>query len=95
MAKRVRHLVQIVPHLENRYGADMAQRIMCRALARYDELLDENADEPKAYHMHTRERIYPAIACFDAMIAEGSTVRRRPISSRTTTSGVRVAWHAW
>ena len=33
--------------------------------------LDENADEPKAYHMHTRERIYPAIACFDAMIAEG------------------------
>ena len=33
--------------------------------------MDENADEPKAYHMHTRERLYPAIACFDAMIAEG------------------------
>lgn len=71
MAKRVRYLVQIVPHLEDRYGTNKARSIMRRALARYDELLDENADEPKAYHMHTRERIYPAIACFDAMLVEG------------------------
>ena len=44
---------------------------MQRALERYDVLLGENANEPKAYHMHTRERIYPAIAMFDAMTAEG------------------------
>ena len=44
---------------------------MNRALKRYDELLWENRDEPKGYHMHTRERIYPAIAVFDAMTASG------------------------
>jgi len=71
MAKRVQYLDQIVPHLEGRYGGAMTGAIMNRALARYDELLEENADEPKAYHMHTRERIYPAIAAFDAMLAEG------------------------
>lgn len=41
------------------------------ALARYDELLEENKDEPKACHIHTRERIYPAIAVFDSMTGEG------------------------
>ena len=71
MAKRVKYLVQIVPHLKERYGDAKTQEIMRGALARYDELLEENADEPKAYHMHTRERIYPAIAMFDAMTAEG------------------------
>ena len=30
MAKRVRHLVQVVPHLEERYGADKAQAIVRR-----------------------------------------------------------------
>ena len=71
MSKSVKYLVQIAPHLETSYGADKAQAIMQRALARYDELLEENADEPKAYHMHTHERIYPAIAVFDAILAEG------------------------
>ena len=71
MAKRVQYLDQIGPHLEGRSGGAMTGALMNRALARYDELLEENADEPKAYHMHTRERIYPAIAAFDAMLAEG------------------------
>lgn len=70
MAKRVKYLVQIVPHLEERYGANRTRTIMQRALTRYDELLEENKDEPKAYYMHTRERIYPAIAMFDAMTSE-------------------------
>ena len=70
MAKRVKYLVQIVPHLEERYGADRTRAIMQRALTRYDELLEENKDEPKAYYMHTRDRIYPAIAMFDAMTSE-------------------------
>lgn len=71
MAKRVKYLVQIVPHLEKAYGRNRTEAIMQQALERYNELVEENADEPKAYYMHTRERIYPAIAVFDAMIAEG------------------------
>ena len=71
MGKRVQYLVQIAPLFERQYGSGKAQAIMGRAFGRYDELLEENADEPKAYHMHTRERIYPAIVAFDAMLAEG------------------------
>ncbi len=87
MAKRVKYLVQIVPHLEERFGGDKAQAIMQKALTRYDELLKENYDEPKAYHMHTHERIYPAIAVFDAMLAEGI--------EREETAAFLVGYYVW
>ncbi len=71
MAKCVKYLVQIIPHLEERFGNTRTQAIMQEALVRYGELLEENEDEPEACHMHTRERIYPAIAVFDAMVGAG------------------------
>lgn len=71
MAKQVRYLKQVASHLENRYGTQKAKAIMAKALKRYDELVEENKDEPKEYYMHTRERIYPSIAVFDALLAEG------------------------
>ena len=71
MAKRVQYLDQIVPHLQERYGDAQTDAIMRQARARYNELLEENASEPKAYHMHTHERIYPAIATFEAMLGAG------------------------
>ena len=70
MAKQVRYLKQVVSHLENSYGLEKAKAIMDKALKRYDEIVEENINEPKEYHIHTRERIYPAIAVFDAMISE-------------------------
>ena len=71
MGKQVRYLRQIVSHLEEKYGSEKTAIIMEKALKRYEELLEENKDEPKEYYMHTRERIYPAIAVFDAMTKEG------------------------
>ena len=71
MAKTVKYLDQIVPHLSEKYGNEKAQAIMAKALKRYDEIVAENSDEPKEHYMHTRERIYPAVAVFDAMISEG------------------------
>lgn len=71
MGKKVRYLNQVVPHLEKKYGLDKSQAIMDRAFKRYDELVEENKDEPKEYHIHTWQRIYPAIAMFDAMTSEG------------------------
>lgn len=71
MAKNVRYLDQIVSHLEDKYGSGKTRSIMTKALRRYDELIEENKDEPKEYYMHTRQRIYPAIAVFDAMTDEG------------------------
>ncbi len=71
MAKQIRYLRQVDLHLEKKYGSERAQSIMSKTLSRYDELLEENKDEPKAYYMHTRERIYPSIALFDALLAEG------------------------
>lgn len=71
MAKQVRYFRQVVSHLEEKYGKKNAQAILTKALARYGELLEENKDEPKEYHMHTRERIYPSVALFDALLAEG------------------------
>lgn len=71
MAKQVRYLRQVNTHLEDKYGAERAHEIMEKALKRYDELIDENKDEPREYYMHTRERIYPSIAVFDALLEEG------------------------
>ncbi len=71
MAKQVRYLKQVASHLEDKYGAERANAIMKKALKRYDELIDENRDEPREYYMHTRERIYPSIAVFDALLDEG------------------------
>ena len=71
MAKQVRYLRQVASHLEEKYGCEKAKAVMAKALKRYDELIKENKDEPKAYYMHTRERIYPSIAIFDALLNEG------------------------
>ena len=71
MAKKVKYLKQVAVHLERRYGQTKAQTIMGKALKRYEELIEENKDEPKEYYMHTRQRIYPSIAVFDAIISEG------------------------
>ncbi len=71
MAKQIRYLKQVTPHLEDQFGAERANAIMKKALKRYDELIDENRDEPREYYMHTRERIYPSIAVFDALLDEG------------------------
>lgn len=71
MAKTVKYLDQVGSHLENKYGKEKAHAIMLKAFVRYDQLVAENKDEPKAYYMHTRERIYPAIAVFDAMTSTG------------------------
>ena len=71
MAKEVKYLKQVVAHLEKRYGSEKTKAIMKKALKRYDEIVEENKDEPEMYHMHTWQRIYPAIAVFDAMTGEG------------------------
>ena len=73
MTKLVRYFRQVVPHLEEKYGKYKAQVILQNALGRYDKLIDENKDEPKAYYMHTRERIYPSIAVFYALCDEGAS----------------------
>ena len=71
MAKEINYFKRIVPHLEKKYGGDKARAVMAKARERYGALVEENKDEPKAWHIHTRERIYPGIAMFDAMTAEG------------------------
>lgn len=71
MAKQVRYFTQIVGHLNREFGQEESEAIMAKALQRYDELLEENKDEAKECYIHTRERIYPAIACFDALLSEG------------------------
>lgn len=71
MSNEVKYLKEVVVQLAERYGQSRAQAIMEKALKRYEELLEENKNEPKAYYMHTRQRIYPSIAVFDAMTGEG------------------------
>ena len=71
MAKEINYFKRIIPHLEKKYGGKKTQAIMAIARARYEAIVEENKDEPKAWYIHTRERIYPRIALFDAMTAEG------------------------
>ena len=87
MGKQVRYFKQIEAHLEKRYGREKTAVIMNRAFERYEKIVDENRDEPKAYHMHTRQRIYPAIAMFDAMIENGI--------GREETASFLIGYYKW
>ena len=71
MSEKNRYLNQIVPHLEKKYGKAKTDEIMRFAWNRYHVICEENAEEPKSHYMHTRQRIYPAIAVFDAMLKNG------------------------
>lgn len=55
--------------LRAQYSADFVEKTMKKARTRYYALVLENKDEPKAMAIHTRERIYPGIASFDALLA--------------------------
>ena len=57
--------------MEKQYGVEKTDAIIEDAWRRYAEIVNENADEPKKMYMHTRKRIYPAIAAFDAMTGNG------------------------
>ncbi|MBQ9009595.1 MAG: L-2-amino-thiazoline-4-carboxylic acid hydrolase, partial [Clostridia bacterium] len=52
-------------------GSGKAAGIADRAQRRYDELIAENAQESKALRAHTFGRIYPAIAVYESLKAEG------------------------
>lgn len=52
-------------------GRDRAGRIAAKAQKRYVELCHENASDPKALQAHTFQRIYPAIAVYEAFREEG------------------------
>ncbi len=70
MSKKDRNkfLEQIRSFVQKKYGKDKAVTIMHNAYYRYTELCIENKDEAKAKYIHTRERIYPSIAIFEALI---------------------------
>ena len=63
--------------MKKQYGVEKTDAIIEDAWRRYAEIVDENADEPKKMYMHTRKRIYPAIAAFDAMTGSGISRRKR------------------
>ena len=68
---RNKYLEQLPAHLIKENGEEKAGAIMRSAVRHYDALCLENADEPKAYDMHTKQRIYPAVAAFRAMTESG------------------------
>ena len=52
-------------------GRERAARIAEKAQKRYEALCAENAGEPKALKTHTFGRIYPGIAVYETMKADG------------------------
>ena len=52
-------------------GKDRADRIAARAQARYEALCRENASDSRALRAHTYKRIYPGIAVYEALRADG------------------------
>lgn len=52
-------------------GKERAERITAKAQKRYEELCRENASDPKALRAHSYARIYPAIAVYEALRADG------------------------
>ena len=72
MAKQANYLRHMAPRLKERYGAEKAQDILKKAQKRYEVLLAENKDDPPAYSGQKRERIYPCIALFHALVDAGT-----------------------
>jgi len=68
---KCKYIKNVEPLLRDAYGDDKTKKIMADTWARYEELVNENKDEPKAMHIHTRQRIYPAVALFDSLLKEG------------------------
>ena len=64
-------LDELVPHLKEKYGKEKADAIVSSARKHYETICSENSDEPAAYDIHTKQRIYPAIASFKAMTGAG------------------------
>ena len=58
---RSSYFEQLHAHLIKEFGEERAGAIMRSAVRHFDALCLENADEPKAYDIHTKQRIYPAV----------------------------------
>ena len=65
-------LNEISTMIHQRYG-ERHTAILASAWERYGVLCAENADEPKAVQTHTKNRIYPAIAVFESLVAAGAS----------------------
>lgn len=71
MGKKNQYLDNLVPHLREKYGTTQAEAIITSARKHFEAICKENAGEPAAYDMHTKQRIYPAIASLKAMTEAG------------------------
>lgn len=71
MTKQPKYLRNMVPQIKKKYGEEKAREILANAERRYAALLEENKDEPRAYSWQKRERIYPSIALFHALLDAG------------------------
>ncbi len=73
------YIRKLAPVVYKEFGKDKADRILKKAREKYSRLCEENAEEPKEVQVHTRKRIYPAIAVFQAMLEEN--VGRETVAS--------------
>lgn len=64
------------------YSLDFVEKTMQKAGLGYEKLLLENSKESKPLRVHTESRIYPAIACFEALLAMG-VERKKAVSLLT------------
>lgn len=71
MGRKNQYLDNLVPHLREKYGTTQAEAIITSARKHFETICEENAGEPAAYDMHTKQRIYPAIASLKAMTEAG------------------------
>ena len=72
MTKQPKYLRNMVPELKEKYGEEKAREILANAERRYAALIEENKDDPPAYSGQKRERIYPCIALFHALVDAGT-----------------------
>ena len=70
MANSCRYIKGLMPDMYRMFGENKAERITKLAQVKYNRLCEENAKETKEMQAHTRQRIYPAVAAFWAMLEE-------------------------
>lgn len=71
MQKRKSAFLSEISSMINTRYREKHSAIIASSWERFDALCAEDSDESEAVRKHTRSQIYPAIAVFESMVAEG------------------------
>ena len=84
--KKSKMLNRLGKCMQTKYGRERADRLMAAARQRFTQLCLEHGDYPQALHRHTERNMFPTMAIFDALVADGCS--RQEAAQETNASKI-------